>query len=81
MKALNRDLLVLVKHARDNEAAMERELVQLNQLLMDVETQETFSHVYEVIDCNKFKVYTDSKRIMKLIHTGEPAFVFLNNMN
>ena len=29
MKAPNRDLLVLVKHARDNEDAMERELFQL----------------------------------------------------
>ncbi|MCU0386549.1 MAG: hypothetical protein MUE38_11005 [Flavihumibacter sp.] len=81
MKAPNRDLLVLVKHARDNEEAMERELVQLNKLLMDVETQETYSHVYEIIDCNKFRISTECKRIMKFIHSGEPPFVFLNNKN
>lgn len=81
MNAPNRDLLVLVKHARDNEDAMERELVQLNKLLVEVETQETFSHVYEVIDCNKFRIYVECSRIMRLIHNGEPAFVFLNNKN
>lgn len=81
MKAPNRDLLVLVKHARDNEDAMERELFQLNKLLMDVETQNTYSHVYEIIDCNKFRVSTDCRTIMKFIHSGEPPFVFLNNKN
>ncbi|HEY8396895.1 MAG TPA: hypothetical protein VIK80_03075 [Flavihumibacter sp.] len=81
MKAPNRDLLVLVKHARDNEDAMERELAQLNKLLMGVETQETFSHVYEVIDLNRYRVYTQTSTIMNLIHNGEPAFVFLNNKN
>ncbi len=81
MKAPNRDLLVLVKHARDNEDAMERELVQLNKLLMDVETQETYSHVYEIIDCNKFGICKVCKRIVKFINSGEPPFVFFTNKN
>ena len=81
MKAPNRDLLVLVKHARNNEVAMERELAQLNQILVSVETQATFSTVYEVIDCNKFRIHHDGRKIMKLISAGETAFVFLNNKN
>lgn len=81
MKAPNRDLLVLVKHARNNEVAMEKELAQLNQLLVSVETQDTFSTVFEVIDCNKFRVYNEGWKIMKLISAGETAFVFLNNKN
>ncbi|KIC96311.1 hypothetical protein [Flavihumibacter solisilvae] len=81
MKAPNRDLLVLVKHARDNEEAMEQELTQLHSLLLDVENPRTFSNVFEVIDCNRFKVYTDSKHIMHAISAGESAFVFLNNKN
>ncbi|MBC6492707.1 hypothetical protein ACFSQD_17875 [Flavihumibacter stibioxidans] len=81
MKAPNRDLLVLVKHARNNEEAMEKELAQLNKLLISVETQDTFATVYEAIDCNKFRVYNDPWKIMKLISSGEPAFVFLNNKN
>ncbi|GAO42442.1 hypothetical protein [Flavihumibacter petaseus] len=81
MKAPNRDLLVLVKNARDNEAAMELELTRLHSLLLDVENPQTFSNVYEVIDCNKFKVFDDSRRIMQVIAAGESAFVFLNNKN
>ena len=81
MKAPNRDLLVLVKHARNNEVAMEKELAQLNQILVSVETQATFATVYEVIDCNKFRIHSDGRKIMKMIASGETAFVFLNNRN
>lgn len=81
MKTPNRDLLVLVKHAQQNEEAMEQELTQLHSLLLDVENARTFCEVFEVIDCNKFKVYHDAKRIMQTISAGEPAFVFLNNKN
>lgn len=81
MKAPNRDLLVLVKNARDNEEAMELELTRLHSLLLDVENPQTFSSVYEVIDCNKFKVYADSRHIMQVIAAGDAAFVFLNNKN
>ncbi|ULQ51895.1 hypothetical protein [Flavihumibacter fluvii] len=81
MKSPNRDLLVLVKHAHDNQEAMEQELTQLHSLLLDVETPGTFCSVYEVIDCNKFRVYADQKRILKTIAGGESAFVFLNNKN
>ncbi len=81
MKAPNRDLLVLVKNVRDNEEAMELELTRLHSLLLDVENPHTFSSVYEVIDCNRSKVFSDSRRIMQVIASGEAAFVFLNNMN
>jgi hypothetical protein len=81
MKSPNRDLLVLVKHAHDNHEAMENELTQLHSLLLEVENPRTFCCVFEVIDCNKFRVYADQKRIMKTISTGENPFVFLNNKN
>jgi hypothetical protein len=81
MKSPNRDLLVLVKHAHENQEAMEHELTQLHSLLLDVENPKTFCCVFEVIDCNKFRVYADQKRIMKSISNGEAAFIFLNNKN
>ena len=81
MKTPNRDLLVLVKHALDDNEAMERELNRLNGLLMDVETSATFSRVFEVIDCNKLKVFCDTKRIMQTITQGEKGFIFLCNKN
>ena len=81
MKTCNRDLLVLVKHAQDNQESMEKELTQLHRLLMDVENSRTFCKVFEVVDCNRFRVFTDEKRILKTISYGEGAFVFLNNKN
>jgi hypothetical protein len=81
MKSPNRDLLVLVKHAHDNQEAMEQELTQLHSLLLDIENAITFCNVFEVIDCNRFRVYADRKRILKTIAVGEEAFVFLNNKN
>ena len=81
MKSPNRDLLVLVKHAHENQEAMEKELTRLHSLLLEIENPMTFTCVFEVIDCNKFRVYADQKRIMKTISNGESAFVFLNNKN
>jgi hypothetical protein len=81
MKAPNRDLLVLVKHARDSEEAMEKELTQLHSLLLDVENPTTFCCVFEVIDCNKCRIFNDCKRIMQSISGGESPFIFLNNNN
>lgn len=81
MKAPNRDLLVLVKNARHNEAEMEMELSRLHSLLMNVENAQTFCAVFEVIDCNKFRVFADSRHILQTISIGESAFIFLNNKN
>ncbi|MBZ5857504.1 hypothetical protein [Flavihumibacter profundi] len=81
MKTPNRDLLVLVKQAPHNDEAMEQQLTQLHSLLLEVENPQTFCCVYEVIDCNKFRVYSDHKRIMQSISGNDPAFVFLNNKN
>ncbi|HOA36821.1 MAG TPA: hypothetical protein PLQ32_03270 [Flavihumibacter sp.] len=81
MKAPDRDLLVLLKTARHNEAEMELELSRLHTMLLNVETAQTFCHVFEVIDCNKFRVFADSRRILQTIAIGESAFVFLNNKN
>lgn len=81
MKSPNRDLLVLVKHAHENHEAMEQELSQLHSLLLDIENPTTFCNVFEVIDCNRFRVYANQKRIMKSISAVDNAFVFLNNKN
>lgn len=81
MKTPNRDLLVLVKNARQNEADMELELTRLHSMLVSVENAQTFCSVFEVIDCNRFKVYADNRRILQAIANGETAFVFLNNKN
>jgi len=81
MKAPNRDLLVLVKHALDNDKAMEKELTRLHSLLLTVETAHTFGLVYEIIDCNRCKTSSNARRILKMLSSQDKPFVFLNNLN
>ena len=72
MKLSNRDLLVLVKDEYCSREAMEVELQQLNQLLVDFETIENFCKAHEVFDLNKYKII--SRKETK-------AFIFISNKN
>jgi hypothetical protein len=82
MKNSNRDLLVLVKDAYTNQEAMQYELQQLNMLLGDFETLESFCLAHEVFDLQKYRILTKKAQLQKIIEkdTLKP-FVFICNKN
>lgn len=82
MKNSNRDLLVLVKDAYTNNEAMQFELQQLNMLLVNFETLESFCIAHEVFDIQKFRVLTKRSQLQKIIEkeTLKP-FMFICNKN
>ena len=82
MKNSNRDLLVLVKDAYTNREAMQYELEQLNMLLVNFETLESFCMAHEVFDIQKFRVLTKKSQLQKIIEkeTLKP-FMFICNKN
>lgn len=82
MKRPNRDLLVLVKDEKLNEAAMEFELEQLNRILLALETVECLCRVHEVFDLNRYKLHTREHKIREVLQKKDlKAFVFLSNKN
>lgn len=82
MKTPNRDLLVLVKDDHLNKDAIEFELEQLNQLLLQFETVENLCCAHEVIDMNKYKIFNHNKAIREIISQRVlKSFVFLCNKN
>ena len=82
MKNANRDLLVLVKDAYTNKEAMQYELQQLNMLLVNFETLESFCIAHEVFDIQKYRVLTKKSQLQKIIEkeTLKP-FMFICNKN
>ena len=82
MKNANRDLLVLVKDAYTNQEAMQQELQQLNMLLVNFETLESFCIAHEVFDIQKYRVLTKRSQLQKIIEkeTLKP-FMFICNKN
>lgn len=82
MKNANRDLLVLVKDAANNKEAIQHELRQLNKLLAQFETLESFCVAHEVFDINRYKVLTSKSQLQKIIEREDlKPFVFICNKN
>jgi hypothetical protein len=80
MDNFNRDLLVLFKES--NQKSIEREVEFLHELLFYVEKIENVIIAFEVINVNKYKIYSDKKIIQETIIQRElKPFVFLFNMN
>lgn len=82
MKNSNRDLLVLVKDAYTNNEAMQFELQQLNMLLVNFETLESFCIAHEVFDIQKYRVLTKRSQLQKIIEKEAlKPFMFICNKN
>ena len=82
MKTCNRDLLVLVKDEHMNEHLMEHELEQLNDLLFQFETIESFCIAHEVFDVNKHKILYKKDTMQKIVRQKElRPFIFICNKN
>jgi hypothetical protein len=80
MDNFNRDLLVLFKES--NQKSIEREVELLHELLFYVEKIENVITAFEVINVNKYKIFSDKKILRDTINQRElRPFVFLFNMN
>lgn len=82
MKSLNRDLLVLSKKASVDKKEIEREVENLNRILLQVESFENFCKVNEVIDLNNYKIIQHPLKMERIVKgkTLKP-FQFINNKN
>lgn len=82
MNDANRDLLVLAKAAELSPEAMERELAQLNNILYDTESWESFCVANEIININRHKIIRKASRIKYILQEKKiKPFVFINNKN
>ena len=78
----SRDLLVLFKDDLYSEQEMQAAIDQLNQLLYEVETVETFCTVNEVADLNKYKLITKPVKLSQILFQKEmKPFQFIINKN
>ncbi|MEO5650934.1 MAG: hypothetical protein ABIR03_13565 [Ginsengibacter sp.] len=81
MDKFNRDLLVLFKE-ESNPQAIEHEVELLHELLFYVEKIDNLVVAHEVVNLNKYKIFTDRKTIMETLKLKDlKSFVFLNNKN
>lgn len=81
MDKFNRDLLVLFKE-ESSPQAIEHEVELLHELLFYVEKLDNIVIPCEVINVNKYKIFTDKKTVRDTISQKElKPFVFLNNKN
>jgi hypothetical protein len=81
MDKSNRDLLVLFKQ-ESSPQAIEHEVELLHELLFYVEKIDNVVISYEVININKYRIFSDKKIIRETIsHKDLKPFVFLNNKN
>ena len=82
MNKSNRDLLVLFNQELMTPQALEHEVSLLHELLFHVERLDNLVIAYEVIDLNKYKVYSKHNIVKAHIRLKkEKPFVFLNNRN
>ncbi len=81
MDKFNRDLLVLFKEEFSPQA-IEHEVELLHELLFYVEKIDNLIVAHEVININKYKIFSDNKTIRDTInHRNLKPFIFLNNKN
>ncbi len=79
----NRDLLVLFRQRLMSQQDIDREVMQLNELLFTTERLDNFVQAHEIIDLNRYKIITKQVEIKKLIRQKKlnKPFVFFNNKN
>lgn len=82
MNNSNRDLLVLFNQELMTPQAIENEVELLHEILYTVENIENIVTAHEVIDVNKYKIYTTPQQLIGIIRQRElKPFVFLNCKN
>ncbi len=82
MNNINRDLLVMFNQELMSPQAIEHQVELLHELLFDVERMDNLAIAHEVIDLNKYKIYSKHVIVRNTIRQQElKPFVFLNCRN
>jgi hypothetical protein len=79
----NRDLLVMFRKRLMTQQDIDREVMQLNELLFTTERLDNFVSAHEVLDLNRYKIINNSVTIKKMIRQNKLSkpFVFFSNKN
>ena len=82
MNKIDRDLLVMFNQELMSEQAIEQEVELLHEMLFHVERLDNLVVAHEVIDLNKYKIYSKNILVKNVIRVQElQPFVFLNCKN
>jgi hypothetical protein len=82
MRAPNRDLFVLLNEGKMTPEEFEHEVDVLNSILFKAESFDNIFTAHELIDLNKYKVYSDRHILLREIRKKTPTpFVFFFNKN
>ena len=82
MNNINRDLLVMFNQELMSPQAIEQQVELLHELLLDVERMENLAIAHEVIDLNKYKIFSKYTVIKDTIRMQElKPYIFLNCKN
>jgi hypothetical protein len=79
----NRDLLVMFRQRLMTQQDIDREVMQLNELLFTTERLDNFVSAHEILDLNKYKIINNSVAIKKMVRQNKlnKPFVFFFNKN
>lgn len=82
MKKNIRDIIILRKEDVPNQNTIEQEIHSLNIMLQKLESSDDLFTCFELLDLNKFKVFTKTHLISRsLKSTVKKPFEFLINKN
>jgi hypothetical protein len=79
----NRDLLVMFRQRVMTQQDIDREVMQLNEILFTTERLDNFVRAHEILDLNKYKKINNPVEIKKQLRQKklEKPFVFFSNKN
>ncbi len=79
----NRDLLVMFSQRLMTQQQIDREVMQLNEILFTTERLDNFVRAHEILDLNRYKKITNPVEIKKQLRQKklEKPFIFFNNKN
>lgn len=80
MKAINREILVVVKHDFVSQSAIEKEMEGLNEICTVIESAKNFCTAHELV--NRNRITQNKKKILNAVKYPElKPFVFLITKN
>jgi cell fate (sporulation/competence/biofilm development) regulator YmcA (YheA/YmcA/DUF963 family) len=79
----NRDLLVMFREHLMSQQDIDKQVMQLHEILFTTERLDNFVKAHEIIDLNRYKIINNSVEIKKMLRTGKDrkAFIFFSNKN
>jgi hypothetical protein len=82
MNNQNRDLLVITKNIELSTTELEETIINLDTILFAVENQNSFCIANEIIDINRYKIYSKPNQVSVYINNNKiKPFVFIFNKN